>query len=121
MNIKYNRLEAFMFLLFRDHLTAGELERIVSDVEKESEFDMIECDALVSYAIDCVNRGMYGSIKGGRMIIPRLGRWCSSNGSLLIWERLYWRLRWTPFCRVSTRAQHEKRRLKKLDERRVRG
>lgn len=41
------------------------------------------------------------------MIIPRLGRWSSSSGSIFIWDRLYLHgYKWTPLCRVRFRYLH---------------
>ena len=38
------------------------------------------------------------------MIIPRLGKWSSSHGSIFRWERLYlYGYKWTPLCRVGFR------------------
>lgn len=37
------------------------------------------------------------------MILPRLGRWSSTSGHFLVWDRLYWHRRWTMLCRVRVR------------------
>lgn len=38
------------------------------------------------------------------MILPRLGRWNTSAGSILVWERLYLHgYKWTPLCKVRFR------------------
>jgi len=37
------------------------------------------------------------------MILLSFRRWSSAN-VMFVWERIYWRGKWTPFCRVSIRA-----------------
>lgn len=37
------------------------------------------------------------------MIIISLGRWFSASGRFFIRTRIYWRGRWTPFCRIRKR------------------
>jgi hypothetical protein len=38
------------------------------------------------------------------MILPRLGKWQLSSGSIFIWERLYlYGYKWTPLCKVRFR------------------
>lgn len=37
------------------------------------------------------------------MIAVRLGAWSTVCGIWFLWERIYWRHRWTPFVRIQWR------------------
>jgi len=37
------------------------------------------------------------------MVIIRFGKWSLMAGTFLVYERIYWNGRWTPFCKISKR------------------
>jgi len=37
------------------------------------------------------------------MITVHLGRWCDAAGPFFALRRIYWRGKWTPFCRIRKR------------------
>lgn len=47
--------------------------------------------------------GEYFGKEVGQMIVLALGRWNHKAGWFLVWDRLYWGGRWTPFCRIRMR------------------
>jgi hypothetical protein len=45
------------------------------------------------------------------MILLNISNWCEHGSQFFVWHRIYWKGKWTPFCKVYSRKKWESKWL----------